>query len=129
MMVQWKQGMHWFVSKWQAKIGDSLCENYNSIIHPSRVRKLKQVTILDIIILSTNINAHWKDFSYLYMMMVQWTKGLVYSFLKNWQVLIWCSLSHKISFSWRYAQTHMGCCSLNVLVFARPLPKSPTLTI
>jgi hypothetical protein len=83
MMVQRNKGLHSFVSKWQAIIGDSLCENYNSIIHPSSVRKLKQVTILDIIILSTNMNVCWKAYSYFYMMMVKWRKGL-HSFLKYW---------------------------------------------
>jgi hypothetical protein len=92
MMVQWKEGLHSFVKNWEASIYGSLCKNYNSINQPSpTVRKLKPVTMQNIIILFTKINDPWKGYSYYYMM-VQWKKGLHSSCVKTWQTLIGDSL-------------------------------------
>jgi hypothetical protein len=58
-MVKWKKGQHSFVKKGQAIKCGSLSQIDNTINYLSSVIKLKQVTIKDVIILSTIMNYPW----------------------------------------------------------------------
>ena len=62
IMVRWKKGLHSFVKKVQAIKCGSLSQIGNTINYLSSVIKLKQVTIQDVIILSTIMNYPWKGY-------------------------------------------------------------------